>query len=287
MSEAQTSAPATTAPATPPAAPPATAPPPTPDARAQTEALAASQKARRLEKELDQVRREAGDLKKALEGADPAKRAEALRTAPWAALMEAFPGMSKADITKALLGAGKKPDPQEETAREVAALKKRLDEEKARREQEAHAGRANAVLSHCLGLAKADLDKYELVADAMESDPARWQATLLDYEKRFPDNDAHQALQEFEAVLLQREQRRARLRKVQALHGQAKTDPKAKEKPATEGNAGSPRTLTQGLASERATPATGRESPLRSKEREAAEAREAAIAAFVATRGGG
>lgn len=285
----------TSAPATPTTTPAVTAPPPakappaeTPaaDARTQKEALAAIQKARTTEKELDAARKAIAEKDKILAERDPEKLKERLRTAPWDALIAAFPGMSKADITKALLGAGKKVDPVDQTARELAALKKQIDDDKATRTQQAQASRSQAVLAHCMHVAKAGGDEFELVAFEMEADPERWQAALLDYETRFPKHDARQALADFEALLLQRDTRRATLRKVRALHGSEKPDPKAKEKPAALSNpAGSPRTLTQVMASERAT-ATG-ESPLRSKQREVEEAREAAIAAFTAARRGG
>ncbi len=289
MAEAQTSAapvPTQTAPQTPPPAPtaPAGAKPPEAapaDPRTTQEALAAIQKSRKAERELDAARKALAEKDKILAERDPAKLAEKLRTAPWDALMAAFPGMSKADITKALLGSARKPDPQEETAKKLAALEKQIEEERAERAEREVASRANAVLSHCLSVAKAGGDKFELVAFEMEAEPEKWRAALGEYERRFPKHDAETALAAFEAALLQTATRRASLKKVRALLAPETSDPKAKDKTA-KSNAEGPRTLTHGLASERATPAPGTESRLRSSERADAEAREAAIAAFVA-----
>lgn len=294
MAEAQTSAatPAAppTAPATPPATPPAATAPATPpaappDARTNAEALAAIQKARKAEKDLDAARKAIAEKDKILSERDPEKLKERLRTAPWDALMAAFPGMSKADITKALLGAGKKPDPQAETARKLEALERQLAEERETRVATSNAQRANAVLSHCMTVAKEGGEAFELVAFEMQAEPEKWKQALIEYEKRFPKHDARQALEDMEAALLQRAAKRASLRKVRALYAPDTSDPKAKDKKAT-GRAEVPRTLTQSQASERATPASGSDSPLRSRERAAEEAREAAIAAFVAAQKG-
>jgi hypothetical protein len=279
-------APATAAPTT--TAAPAT-PPAAPDARKALEEASALRRAEKASKERDAVQRQLDDARKQIEAMSPEKRKALLKTDAWGAILDAFPGMSKADVTKALLATARKPDPAAETAASIEALKAQIAAMQESQAAERAAGHEAAVLAHCTSVAKAGGEKYELIAMELERDPAYYRRALIEYEKAHPTHDAAQALASFEAALLQRASGYAKLAKVRALLGgvSAPDNKRPTESQAgTTSNAGGPRTLTKDLASARATPAEQAPSKLRSRELEAREQRQAAIASFTASRGG-
>ncbi len=295
MSET-TTAPAATAPTTPtaaPATPPATAPAateppkpaetPKPDARALAEEASARKAADRAARERDALQKRLDEQVAAAQ-----RRGELLSKDPWAALEAAFPGKTKADITKALLASRQKPDPQAQVTSEVAELKKKLEAMEAEATQHRTTQRETAVYTHCLTTAEKGGDKYALIAAEMKRDPAHYRRALIAYEQAHPEvSGPDAALADFEAALLQRAQLYASIPKVRALLGGSVSE--SDKKPVTESQAGpkastgGPKTLTKDLASERASPAVSGRS---TRDVEEANRRKAAIAALEASRKG-